>query len=120
MNRLMIWREGAAKWCVGGGLVCLASSCGSSGRPAGGWKAHCALQMVHASGLEEGEGDGDGQAHKDCLHPPPSPIDPHGSTATEESPGCGAGGREGGGEVIYVQLGYIVKVRASGRGKNDF
>lgn len=30
------------------------------------------------------------------------------------------GGREGGGEVIYVQLGYIVKVRASGRGKNDF
>lgn len=95
----MIWCEGAAKWCVGGGLVCLASSCGSSGRPAGGWKAHCALQMVHASGLEEGEGDGDGQAHKDCLHPPPSPIDPHGSTATEESPGCGAGGREGGREV---------------------
>lgn len=53
------------------------------------------------SGLEEGEGDGDGQAHKDCLHLPPSPIDPHGSTVTEESPGCGAGGREVGKSSMY-------------------
>lgn len=71
------------------------------------------------SGLEEGEGDGDGQAHKDCLHLPPSPIDPHGSTVTEETPRLW-GWREGGGEVIHVQLGDIVKVRASGRGKNYF
>lgn len=50
---------------------------------------------------KEGEGDGDGQAYKDCLHPLTSTIDPHDSSATEESPVVGL---QGG-----IQLGYSTK-----------
>lgn len=50
---------------------------------------------------KEGEGDRDGQAHKDCLHPLTSAIDPHDSSATEESPFVGLQGD--------IQLGNSIK-----------
>lgn len=82
-----------------------ALSCGSSGATSRWIKGPLWAADGAWPGLEEGEGDGDGQAHKDCLHPPPSPIDPHDSTATEESPVVWL---EGG--IVYVQLGYSIKV----------
>lgn len=85
MNRLVIWREGAAQWSHGGGLVCLMDLVLRELRATSRWIKD-PLWAADGTGLEEGEGEGDGQAHKDCLHPPPSPIDPHDSTAKEESP----------------------------------
>lgn len=57
-----------------------------------------------------GEGDGDGQAHTDCPHPPPSPIDTHDSTATEESPVVGLEAGSWGSRLYRLQLGYSIKV----------
>lgn len=98
-NRLLIWHEGAAKRSLGGGLVCLAGLVLRELRATSRWiKGPLWAADGAWPGLEEGEGDGDGQAHKDCLHPPPSPIDPRDSTATEESPVVGLeGGRWGSG-----------------------
>lgn len=67
-------------------------------------------------GLEEGEGDRDGQAHKDCRHPP-SPLDPHWSTATEKSLSCGAQ-VGGGGEVVNDTAG-LQHQRPSRREKGE-
>lgn len=68
--------------------------------------------------MEEGEGDGDGHAHKARLHPPPSPIDPHDSSATEESPVVGLeGGREVGKSSMHS---WVAASRSVPRGEAEF
>lgn len=62
------------EWSLGegGSSAWRAPSCGSSGHPAAWIKGPLWAADGSWPGLEEGEGDGDGQAHKDCLYPPPS------------------------------------------------
>ncbi len=68
--------------------------------------------MVHGLGWRKEKGkEMDRLTRTASTHPHlSSPIDPHDSTAIEESPSCGSGGREGGVEVLCVQLGYSIKV----------
>ncbi len=82
------WWRGSSAW--------QALSSGGSGRPAGGKKAHCGLQMVHGLDWKREKGmETDRLTKTASTHPHlSSPIDPHDSTATEESPSCV--GQEGG------------------------
>lgn len=90
MNGLLIWREGAEKQSGASAecSVCLPGLVLRELQATSRWiKDPLWAADGGRPGLEEGDRGGDGQAHKDPSIPPPSSsIDPHDSSATEESP----------------------------------